>query len=56
MNNRDIWGIEAGGNICLIDICPSWKNAMHVHNPKESDSTTTTQFLGGKSIALLQQL
>lgn len=56
MNNRDVWGIE-GDDMCLIDMCLSWKNAMHVHNPEQSDSTNMTQFLGEKKgISLLQQL
>lgn len=58
MNNRDIWGIGGRGkNVYLIDMCLSWKNAIHVHNPKQSDNITETQFLGKKEgISLLQQL
>ena len=51
-----MFGELRGDDICLIDMCLSWKNEMHVHNPKQYDSTNMTQFLGKKGISLLQQL
>lgn len=51
-----MFGELRGDDICLIDMCLSWKNATHVHNPKQSDSINMTQFLGEKGLSLLQQL